>query len=212
MAVYDLEEQEQLDALKAWWNQYGRLVIVAVCAFLITIVLFLGWRSYRQQQSAGAAQLYTTLKTAVEEKDAKKIRDAGGAIVEKFPSTGYAALAALALAKANFESGDKAGAKVQLQWVIEHAREEEMRDVARLRLAAVLLDEKDHAQALKLAETKHAEAFDALYADLKGDILVAQGNRAEARAAYQAALDKSDARSAFRNLVQLKLDALGDAK
>jgi predicted negative regulator of RcsB-dependent stress response len=63
---------------------------------------------------------------------------------------------------------------------------------------------------LKLLDVKHAVAYDALYANLKGDILIAQGNRAEARAAYQSALDKSEARGTFRQLVQVKLDALGE--
>ena len=87
-----------------------------------------------------------------------------------------------------------------------------MRDVARLRLAGVLLDEKNPEEALKLLDTKHAPAFDGMYADLKGDILAVQGKRAEARAAYQAALDKSEANSNYRQLIQVKLDAVGEAK
>jgi predicted negative regulator of RcsB-dependent stress response len=87
-----------------------------------------------------------------------------------------------------------------------------MRDVARLRLAGVLLDEKKYAEALKLVELKPAEPFAGLYADMRGDILVAQGKVAAARSAYQQALDITDAKSTYRQFVQLKLDALGDAK
>ena len=87
-----------------------------------------------------------------------------------------------------------------------------MRDIARLRLAGVLLDEKNFAEALKLLDMKHVAAFDGLYADLRGDILTAQNKRAEARAAYQIALEKSDERSSYRQLVQIKLDAVGDVK
>ncbi|HTP95985.1 MAG TPA: tetratricopeptide repeat protein [Burkholderiales bacterium] len=212
MAVYDLEEQEQIDALKSWWRQNQRLVIAGVSAVAIGFAGFQGWQYYRTQRVAAAAQLYAALKQAVDAKDAGKIKESTGALFERYATTLYAPLGALLAAKASFEAGDKASAKVQLQWVIEHAREEEMQDTARLRLGAVLLDEKNYAEALKLADAKHADSFDALYSDLKGDILTAQGQRAEARAAYQAALDKSDTRSPYRSLIQLKLDALGDAK
>ena len=83
---------------------------------------------------------------------------------------------------------------------------------ARLRLAGILLDEKKYDEALKLLSAKSTDAYAALYADLKGDVLAAQGKPAEARAAYQLALDKSAAASQYRALIELKLDALGDAK
>jgi predicted negative regulator of RcsB-dependent stress response len=121
-------------------------------------------------------------------------------------------MAALSAARASFESGDLGAAKTQLQWVIDNAKEDEMRDVARLRLAGVLLDEKKYDDALALVNAGHGAAFSGLYADLKGDILLAQGKRGEARGAYQQALDKSDARSPYRPMIQAKLDALGDAK
>ncbi|MGP1609836.1 MAG: tetratricopeptide repeat protein, partial [Burkholderiales bacterium] len=98
------------------------------------------------------------------------------------------------------------------QWVIENAKEDELRDVARLRLARVLIDEKKPDEALKLLETKHGDSFTGLYADVKGDVLLAQGKRQEARAAYQVALDKSDAASPLRQIIQLKLDAVGETK
>jgi len=110
------------------------------------------------------------------------------------------------------DDGDNAAAKTHLQWVVEHGRDEETRDIARLRTAAVLLDEKKYDEALKVLEAKHTESLTSLYADLRGDVLVAQAKPAEARGAYQLALDKSDARSAYRPLIQLKLDALGTAK
>jgi predicted negative regulator of RcsB-dependent stress response len=212
MAVYDLEEQEQIDAMKAWWRQNGRLVIVGVCAAAIAFGGYVGWRQYRLQQSTAAAEVYGSFRKALEQNDAKKIDEAAGTLTDRYASTGYAALAALAAARSAFDAGDKATARTRLQWVMDHASEAEMQDVARLRLGAVLLDEKKYEEALKLVETKHAESFDVLYSDLKGDILAEQGKRAEARAAYQSAFDKSDARQPYRNLLQVKLDAVGDAK
>ncbi|OGA52310.1 MAG: hypothetical protein A3G24_25425 [Betaproteobacteria bacterium RIFCSPLOWO2_12_FULL_62_13] len=210
--AYDLEEQEQLETIKSWWKQYGSLVILAVTACIVTIAGFQGWRYYRHQQVLAAVTLYEQLTQAERVNDAKKVRDIAAQITEEYAATPYAAMAALSAARASFDTGDLAAAKTRLQWVIDNAKEEEMRDVARLRLAGVLLDEKKYVEAFELVSSKHVEALSGLYADLKGDILVAQGKLAEARSAYQLAFDKSDAQSPYRMIIQTKLDALGEAK
>ncbi|MBI4207077.1 MAG: tetratricopeptide repeat protein [Betaproteobacteria bacterium] len=210
--AYDLQEQEQLEAIKAWWDRYAKLVVAAAIACLLTIAAFQGWRYYRHQQSLAAVTLYEQLVQAERANDAKKVRDIAAQVIDNYSRTPYAAMAALSAARASFESGDLAASKVQLQWVIDNAGEEELRDVARLRLAGVLLDEKKYAEALALADVRHVASFGGLYADLKGDILLAQGKLAEARSAYQAALEKSDAQSPYRPMIQAKLDALGDTK
>jgi predicted negative regulator of RcsB-dependent stress response len=212
MAVYDLEEQEQLDEFKAWWGQYRKLVLLVVIAAAVTVSAIQGWRYYQNKQAFEAGELYSQLQGALGSGDQKKVQDIAAVLVEKYPRTGYALFGALAGAKAAFDSGDAAGAKTRLQWVAANGKEDEMRDIARLRLAAVLLDEKVYDEALKLLEAQHAESLSALYADLKGDVLVAQGKSNEARGAYQLALDKSGAKSAYRALIQVKLDALGEAK
>lgn len=210
--AYDLEEQEQLDVLKAWWKQYGNLVVTVILVGALGAAGYQGWRYYRQQQALQAVTLYAQMESAERANEKKKAGDIAAQIIDRHAGTQYAAMAALASAKIAFESGDLALAKTRLQWVIERAKEEEMRDVARLRLAGVLLDEKNYAEALKLVETKPAPAFSGLYADMKGDILVAQGKTAEARSAYRQALEKGDGKSSHHQLVQLKLDALGEAK
>ena len=210
--AYDLEEQEQIDAIKAWWQEYGKLVMLAAIACLVTIAAFQGWRYYRGQQIERAGALFGQLDQAERANDAKKVRDIAAQIVDKHSSTPYAGMAALAAAKAGFTTGETEEAKKNLQWVMEKAREEEMREVARLRLAGILLDEKKYDDALKLLSGKTSDAYAALVADLKGDILAAQGKTAEARAAYQLALEKSDAASRYRPLIEMKLDALGEAK
>jgi predicted negative regulator of RcsB-dependent stress response len=212
MAVYDLEEQEQIDEIKAWWKQYRALVVLVVVAAAVTVGGIQGWRYYQTKQGLEAGELYIQLQGAVGNNEPKKVQDIAAVITDKYPRTGYAAFASLAAAKAAFDSGDKAAAGTRLQWVVDHGRDDETRDIARLRLAAVLLDEKKYDEALKLLETPHADSLSALYADLKGDVLVAQNKTAEARAAYQLALDKSEAKSTYRALVQIKLDALGSAK
>lgn len=210
--AYDLEEQEQLAAIKSWWAQYGRLVIVTVVGGLLVVGGIRGWHYYQGSRAAAAVTLFAQQQAAERASDHKKVRDIGKEIVERYGSTAYGALAALSAARSDFETGDLAAARTRLQWVIDNAKEEEARDVARLRLARVLHDEKKTDEALKLLEAKHGDSFAGLYADLKGDLLFAQGKRPEARAAYQLALDRSDAGSPLRQVIQLKLDAVGDAK
>jgi len=212
MAVYDLEEQEQLDEIKAWWKQYRNVVVLVVVAAAVTVIAILGWRYYYSKQAFEAGELYIQLQGAVGSGEQKKAQDIAAVLIDKYPRTGYARLAALTGAKAAFESGDAPAAKIRLQWVVDNGKDDEMRDIARLRLAAVLLDEKNYDEALKLLAAQHADNLSALYADLKADVLVAQGKHEEARGAYQLALDKSDAKSAYRALIQVKLDALGEPK
>jgi len=210
--AFDLEEQEQLAAIKSWWSQYGRLVVVTVVGSLLAVGGIRGWHYYQASQAAAAVTLFAQQQAAERASDHKKVRDIGAEIIDRYGSTAYATLAALSAAKSDFDTGDLASAKTRLQWVIDKSKEEEARDVARLRLARILHDEKKPDEALKLLEAKHADGFAGLYADLKGDLLFTQGKREEARAAYQQALDRSDSGSPMRQIIQLKLDAVGGAK
>lgn len=208
--AYDLEEQEQIAEIKAWWKRYGNLVLLATTAALLTVAAHQGWRYYRHHQALSAITLYEQLEQAERAAEHKKVRDIAAQITNKYGPTVYATMAALASAKAAFLTGDLATAKAQLQWVVDNARDDEIKDIARLRLAGVLLDEKNYDAALKVLEKQPVESLAGLYTDLKGDILAAQGKHAEARSAYQLALDKSESGSAYRATIQLKLDALGE--
>lgn len=212
MAALDLQEQEQLDSLKAWWKDNGNWVLGALLVVVVAMGGWRGWQYYQGKQAGEAATLYQQFTEQLASNDAKRINDAAAAVMDKYAATAYAARAALLAAQVNEQGNDAARAKTQLQWVIAHAGEDSLKDVARLRLAAVLLDEKNYADALKQLEAKHPASFDGLYADLKGDVLSAQGKAAEAKSAYQLAYDKTDAKSTYRNLIQMKLDALGAAK
>ena len=206
----DLEEQEQVAELKAWWTQHGNRILAVVIAVAVAVVGWQGWRWYEHGQAAQASVLYDTLSKATQAGDAKALRDAAGTLVESYPRTLYASMGALLAAKFYFERNDLKNAKAQLQWVIEHSPAEDFRDLARLRLAAVLVDEKAYDEALKLLDAPHAPAYDAQYAALRGDVLVAKNQLAEARAAYQSALEKAERRdSPFRESVRMRLEALG---
>jgi predicted negative regulator of RcsB-dependent stress response len=208
--AYDLEEQEQLAQLKSWWKDNGTLVVAFVAAAVIGAAGWQGWRIWEAGQARQAGALYDTLVKAMQAGDAKALRDAGGSLVESFPRTLYASMGALAAARFHFERNDLKNARAQLQWVVERSPSDEMKDLARLRLAAVMLDEKAYDEALALLGAKHAEPMAAQYAALKGDVLVAKNQPAEAKAAYKLALEKAGQReNALRATVQLRLDALG---
>lgn len=208
--AYDLEEQEQLETFKAWWKDNGTLLLGMLLAAAVAFAGWQGWRAWQADQALQAGTLYESLVKAVQAGDAKALRDAGGSLTEGFARTLYASMGALAAARFHFERGDLKNAKAQLQWVLERSSSEELRDLARLRLAGVLVDEKAYDEALQLLEAKHAAPLAAQYAVLRGDVLAAQNQADAARAAYRLALEKSDARNtAFRDSVQLRLDALG---
>src|SRR3990170_4834715 len=183
MQNLDLEEQEKLDALKAWWQENARLIVLAVAAAAIAVSGTNGWRWYQRQQALEAGALYGTLAKAVRAGDAKALRDAGGALTERYAGTLYASMGALAAADFHFDRGELKSAKAQLEWVLERSSSEDFRDIARLRLAALLLDERAYDEALALLAHKPLEAYAALYAALRGDLLVAQGGPAAGRAA-----------------------------
>jgi predicted negative regulator of RcsB-dependent stress response len=212
MATLDLQEQEQLDALKAWWKDNRSQIFWVLLIVAIAAGGWRGWQYYQRQQAYGAATLYQQLVEQLASNDAKRVNDAAAAVVGKFSSSAYAARADLLAARINEQVNAPARARAQLQWVIDNAREDTLKDVARLRLAALLLDEKNYNEALALLDTKHPDSFDGLYSDLKGDVLNAQGKTDEARSSYKLAYEKIDPQSIYRNLIQMKLDALGPAK
>ncbi len=209
--AYDHEEQEQLASLKAWWNQFGNLVTWLVIAALVLYAGWSGWRYYQRDQSAKSAVLYEEIVKAAEAKDLPKVTRAAGDMEDRFARTPYAQMGALVAARAANDANDTKTAKAQLQWVIDNGRADEYKAIARLRLAGLLLDEKAYEEGLKVLSADMPEAFAALAADRKGDLLFALNKIDEARSAYQAALEKTEAKNPARQLIQLKLDALGGA-
>jgi predicted negative regulator of RcsB-dependent stress response len=206
----DLEEQEQVDELKAWWKQHGGLIGAVVLAAAVAFAGWQGWRWYQVSQSTQASVLYDTVTKAAQANDAKALRDAAGTLVETYPRTLYASMGALVAARYYFDRNDLKTAKAQLQWVRDHSPSDDFKDLARLRLAAVLLDEKAYDEALKLLEAKPAEAYEAQYAAMRGDLLLAKNQAADARAAYKLALEKSDKKDGgFQESVRMRLEALG---
>lgn len=220
MATYDLEEQEKLDELKTWWKMYGNLVTALVVVAALAVFGWQAWNWWQRSQAAQASGLYSGVQMAVAQKDAKRARELAGELIDKFGGSAYASMGALLSAKAQMEGGDIKTARAQLSWAADNAKDSALRDLARLRLAAVLLDDKAYDEALKQLAAEPAAAFAARFSELKGDILASQGKMAEAKSAYETALGKLDIASKaeggrlgpYREMLQTKLDALGGAR
>ena len=210
--AYDLEEQEQIAVIKNWWQIYGTALLTVLVVIMVSVSAYQWWRYYRVQQSTLAATLYSQLDTADLSNDPKKVIAIASAIVTNHESSHYASMAQLRAAKALVASVDLAGAVTRLQWTVDHTKEDEIRDIARLRLAGVLLDQKKFDESLKLLAVKPLPAFDGLYAELKADVLATQLKKTEAREAYQLALTKLDINSPYRQVLQIKLDTLGQVR
>ncbi|MFN3750415.1 MAG: YfgM family protein [Thiobacillus sp.] len=211
MATYDLDEQERLDELKAWWKRWGNLVLITLA---VVIAAAAGWRYWQNRvvtQSLEAATAYERLTESLQAGDVKAARDAGTLLIDQYKNTAYAPRAALLLARADVTARDLKGAQARLAWAASQAKEPALRDQARLRLAGVQLDLQDYAAALKTLSATHSDAYAFRFLDLKGDVLLAQGKRGEARAAYEAAFGKLAENDPYRTIVELKLDAVGGA-
>jgi len=208
--AYDLEEQEQIANFKAFWDRFGNLISWVLIIALGSYAAYNYWNSHKGKQAAEASVLYSQLTDNMQAGDNAKVQRIAGDIEKQFGGTAYGQMAALSAAKAAFDANDLKTAKAQLQWAIDNGNDE-YKSVARLRLSGVLLDEKAYDQALALLNGEFLPQFAGEVADRKGDVLSAQNKLPEARAAYQAALDKMDKNNPGRQLVQIKLDAIGGA-
>jgi len=206
--AYDLEEQEQLDELKAWWKTYGKMVSNLVIGLLVAYAAYQGWTYYQTKQAVNASTEYQALQV-VDTKDTKSFQAKAAVLMEKYSATPYAGRAAVLAAKANYEANQIKSAKAQLEWAISNAKETSVSAIASLQLANILAEENNFDAALKVLEAKHDAGFDGLFLDLKGDVLLGLGKRDEAKAAYELALSKLDAQGRYRHLTQQKIDSLG---
>jgi len=211
MATYDLDEQERLDELKAWWKRWGNLAMLGLAVVIAAAAGWRYWQNHTVTQSLEAATVYEKLTQSLAANDAKGAREAGSMLIDQYKNTAYAPRAALLLAKLNAGATDMKSAQAQLEWAVANSKEPAVKDLARLRLAGLQLDQKQFDAAMKTLSATHSDAFAFRFHDLKGDVLIAQGKPAEARAAYEAAFGKMAQDNPYRNIVELKLDALGGA-
>jgi predicted negative regulator of RcsB-dependent stress response len=207
----DLQEQEQLDALKAFWNKHGNLITGVLIVVFGAFAAWNGWQWYQRDQGLKAGAMFDELDRAVQAGDADRAGRVFADLRERFPRTAFAQQGGLLTAKVQFEKGQGEAARASLAWVADKGIEDEARTIARLRLAALQADAKQFDEALKTLDAANAAGFEALVADRRGDILLAQGKTAEARAAYEKAWAAMSDKVAYRRLIEAKLTSLGAA-
>lgn len=205
----DLEEQEQLDQLKAFWKQYGNVITWALTLALAT---FAAWNLYQRWQSSQATQasaLYDEMERVASSGDTAKVDRVFGDMKDKFPNTAFAQQAGLLAAKVYFEGAKPEESKSALRWVAEKSSDDGYRAVAKLRLAANLVESGAYDDAIRELSGVFPGEFAALVADRRGDIFMLQGKRPEARVEFDKAFKGFDERTEYRRLVEVKLNALG---
>jgi len=205
----DLEEQEQLDRLKHFWATWGNLITGVVVVAALAVIGWQGWQYYQRNQAAGAAAIYDEMKRAADGGDIARVERTLADMKAKYGGTAYAPQAGLLAARALHDKGNAQASQAALQWVVEKASDPGYQATARLRLSAELLQAKSYDEALKQLDAPVPAEFQPLVADRKGDIYLAQGKREEARAAYEQAWRGLDPQDGYRQMVGIKLNAVG---
>ena len=204
----DLEEQEQVDELKALWKKYGSYVTKGAIAFFVLYGLFQGWGYYQNKQSLSASELYQSI-TVLDEKNTKEIMQKSQSLIDEYSGTPYAGRAAILFAKASYAEGAKDKAKEKLEWASTHAKESATESIALIQLGQILVEEKKYDEALKKANDIDNEGYLGLANDLKGDVLNAMNKKEEAKKAYLEALKRFGPKDPYARFTQEKLEALG---
>lgn len=207
MEVYE-SEREQLDAIKKWWKQNGKAVIIGAILGFGSLFAWQQWQANQKVARESASLEYDVLLAELESGNMEAVKDRGGRILGNYPDTPYATLAALSLAKVHIEAGDLASAKSYLRQVIDQDRQPQLKTVAQLRLARLLLAEGETGQALGLVRGITTAGFDVAVNELEGDIHLANGDRDQARDAYRRALDAMEP-GLDPSVLQMKLDEVG---
>lgn len=205
----DLEEQEQLDQLKHFWKTWGNLISWALILVLGAYAAWNGWQYWERSQSAKAAALYDEVERAVQAQDLARVERSMADMKDRFGSTQYAHQAALLASRSLLEKDKSEQARALLAWSAEKAPNPAWRDLARIRLAALQWESQSADEALKTLQADFSAETVPLAADLRGDLLNAQGKPQEAVAAYRTAFKGLPEGSEYRRIVQAKLGALG---
>lgn len=206
--AYDLEEQEQLDEFKAWWKKHGKFATNIVLLALVAYAAWQGYQYYQVKKSSEASALYQAL-VVTDSAKTDEVKSQSAKLMEEFSGTPYAGRAAILAAKASLAANDTKQAKAQLEWASKNAKETAVKAVAHLQLAGILFEEKDYDTALKTLSNDVDKGFTGLNDDLKGDILLAQGKKDEAKKAYQSALENLDVQGQLHSYTRQKLESLG---
>lgn len=205
MAEYETEEQ-QVEALKEWWKQNGIAVIGGAVLGISALVGWRGWNWHQENQATEASDIFVVLQEAVSKNDAAALSEKANILRDQYGSTPYASLAVLHHAKAQIDQNDHAAAEESLRWVLNNSKQDTVKNVARLRLARLLLADNKIDEAQAMVNAGVSDAYASLANEIRGDIFVAKGEIEQAKKAYDEAMLTT---SGSVEYLQLKRSDLG---
>ena len=209
MATFDLDEQEQLDALQQFWRSYGRIVMAVVLAVVVGFGSTKWWEYQNRTEAQSASATFNKLEAVQTVEDIDLISSLSEEIISEYGDTYYADLARLNLAKTEVDVGNSDEAIKLLRGVVDDSRDSSLVALARLRLAALYVMTEQFDLAMSALDGDADAAMSGLFADIRGDIYAAQGLYDEARGAYQEALSLLQEGNPWVDIVQIKIDSLG---
>jgi predicted negative regulator of RcsB-dependent stress response len=205
-------EKEQVEALRKWWKENASSVITGVLLGLSVLLGGKAWFSYQETRALSASNIYAQMMAALNQNEHEPVRNFANQLISEYSGSGYAPLAALVLARLAVKQSELPAAQAQLQWALDHAESPELKHTARMRLVRVLIDQNKLAEAAQqLSSVGEAGAYAYLYAELRGDLAMLQGNAAEAASAYRQALDSMPAQAPNAALLSAKYESVSEA-
>lgn len=205
----DLEEQEQIDQLKHFWNTWGTLISTVLFLIFGSIAIWNGYQFWKNKQSTQAAALLEELNASIRTKDAARVGQALNDIREKYASTQQAVQAGFLASKSAQENTSKVKPEDALSWVAQSGTDEGYKAIARLRIASLLMEKSEYDEALKQLAFVFPPEFEAIVADRQGDIQMLQKKPAEAAKKYLHAYEKASNNIEYKRLIEFKLNAIG---
>ena len=205
----DLEEQEQLDQLKHFWNTWGTLISSVLIVVFGSFAAWNGYQFWQNRQGTQASALFDAIENAVQVGDQSRIQQAFSDIQGKYATTVQAGQAGLLIAKMQSDQGNTDAAKSALEWVVVHTSDDGYKSLARLRLVSLLIERKSYDEAFQSLSEKFPAEFEGIVADRKGDVLMLQGKKQDAVVEYTRAYKAFSEGTEYRRLVEVKLNALG---
>ncbi len=208
MDIYQTED-EQVEALKKWWQENGKSAIFGVLLGLSAIFGWREWQDYETEMAASASNLYQQMVAAAREQKAEELIKVANEISANYESTAYSVFARLALARVAVENDDLDSAITDLRWALDKTSQESLRHVITLRLARVLIAQSKYDEARAIVNSQNQGEFALSYLELEADIFRKEDKISEARQSYEKAISLAKAGNLDSSMLDLKLDDLG---
>lgn len=203
--IQDLTDKEQIELIKKWWNQYGKIALIAI---IVGLAIGFGWRYWRQHkivQAENASMVYEQLQDAAAQKQFAKTAPLAQKLIKDYRDTPYASMGALIAARDAVLQNNLQLALTKLQWIINNTKSNSLKQIARLRSARILLAQKKYQAAINTLKTVDDPVYRPLINSVKGDIYHAMGKTAQANQFYHAAQSGFEADGILDPFLNMKM-------